>query len=411
MTLRQYQTEIAEQAAELLRQYKIAYLAMQVRTGKTITAMETCKLYGASVVLFVTKKKAIGSIEADYLPNYKKHFTMFCVNYEQLHNLPMVRYDVIILDEAHCLGQYPQPANRTEELKKLAVNTPIIYLSGTPTPESHSQLYHQLWVSSYSPFANYRNFYGWAADYVVKGVKYLYNRQINDYSNAIVRKVDEATRHLFISYTQDQAGFESPVEEHFHTIKMSERTYQVIDKLKRNKIITFSPSGLIVEADTEVKLMGKIHQLCSGTVITEQKAITFDTSKIKYINEHFIHRKIAIFYKFAEERDMIIKGLAINITEDPQTFNNTYTTVAFISQIQSGREGINLSSADCLIMLNIDFSAVSYWQSRARLQTQTRTKPAEVHWLFSENGIEQRIYDVVQRKKDFTLHYFKKTYL
>jgi hypothetical protein len=61
-------------------------------------------------------------------------------------------------------------------------------------------------------------------------------------------------------------------------------------------------------------------------------------------------------------------------------------------------------------MLNIDFSALSYWQTRARLQSQERTKDAIVYWLFAENGIEPKIYAAVSKKKDYTLSYFKKEY-
>ena len=44
MQLRDYQTNISEQALSLLVDFKIAYLAMQVRTGKTITALNTAKI-------------------------------------------------------------------------------------------------------------------------------------------------------------------------------------------------------------------------------------------------------------------------------------------------------------------------------------------------------------------------------
>ena len=64
--LRDYQIAIAAQAKELLLLYKIAYLALEVRTGKTITAMEAARLYGAKKVLFVTKLKAISSIKKDF---------------------------------------------------------------------------------------------------------------------------------------------------------------------------------------------------------------------------------------------------------------------------------------------------------------------------------------------------------
>ena len=99
--------------------------------------------------------------------------------------------------------------------------------------------------------------------------------------------------------------------------------------------------------------------------------------------------------------------IGIDYGTDPMEFAKSDNMV-FISQIQSGREGINLSSADCLIMLNIDFSAVSYWQARARLQTKERTKPADVHWIFAKDGIEPNIYKAVSNKKDYTLNYFRR---
>ena len=78
MQLRDYQTTISEQALSLLVDFKIAYLAMQVRTGKTITALNTAKLYGAKKVLFVTKLKAISSILKDF-EAIEKPFDMYCI--------------------------------------------------------------------------------------------------------------------------------------------------------------------------------------------------------------------------------------------------------------------------------------------------------------------------------------------
>ena len=83
----------------------------------------------------------------------------------------------------------------------------------------------------------------------------------------------------------------------------------------------------------------------------------------------------------------------------------------FVSQIVSGREGLNLSSADALVFYNIDFSAVSYWQSRARIQTKDRTKESKIYYVFAEKGIEDKIYKAVMDKKDYTLSHFKKDFL
>lgn len=405
MELRDYQEQIARQALCLLFDFKIAYLAMQVRTGKTITSLHTAKLYGAKKVLFVTKLKAISSILKDF-EAIGKPYDMYCINYESLHKCEN-DFDFIILDEAHCLGQYPQPAERVKELKRICTNKPIIYLSGTPTPESYSQFYHQFYISSFSPFIE-KKFYEWHKVYGIPAVKFLYNRQINDYSKTKKEAVLEKVQHLIISYTQEQAGFTSFVEERIIKLPMPEKISWAIKKLQKDKIIT-TKDGSVILADTAVKEMNKVHQLCGGTVKLEDgNAMVLDSSKAEYIKEKFAGKKIAIFYKYVAEATALMWAFADRIVTDPMAFNKAGNDAVFISQVQSGREGINLSTADCLIMYNIDFSAVSYWQARARMQTKDRVDEAIVYWLFFAGGIEEKIYKAVEQKKDYTLSHYKK---
>ena len=77
--------------------------------------------------------------------------------------------------------------------------------------------------------------------------------------------------------------------------------------------------------------------------------------------------------------------------------------------IVSGREGISLRKAKYLVYYNIDFSATSYWQSRDRMTTKERMHN-KVYWVFSKNGIESKIYQAVNNKKDYTLKHFKNDY-
>lgn len=408
MTLRPHQEEISSKAVPILREHHLVYLSMEVRTGKTLTALATAEKYGARHPLFVTKKKAIGSIEDDD-DKYETALDLTVTNYEQLHNI-ITTHDLIIIDEAHSIGQFPKPAERTKLLKQICAGKPIIYLSGTPTPESYSQLYHQLWVSSYSPFCQYPNFYKWAADYVKVKKKYYYNREINDYSNADKSKIDLAASYLFLSFTQVEAGFEQVVKEEILTVRMADSTYLLADYLRKHRVHV-GRSGEEILADSEVKLMGKLHQIYSGSVLAEDgNAKAFDHTKAQFIKTHFAGKKIGVFYKFKAERAMLLWAFgADKITEDPQEFN-ACDDKTFISQIQAGREGINLMTADCLVMMNIDFSAVSYWQARARLQDKNRTKEAIVYWVFAEGGIENKVYERVQEKKDYTLAHFKRDY-
>jgi len=388
---------------------------MQVRTGKTLTAMQTCKLYGAKNVLFVTKKKAIQSIKDDFFKMFLYDFDLEVINYESLHKLNIdIEYDVIVCDEAHTLGQFPLPSERTKYLKRLCYNKPVIFLSGTPSPESYSQLFHQFWISNHSPFGH-STFYHWAREgYVFPKNKYVFNRTIPDYSDANVKLIVQKTGHLFLSYTQEEAGFTQLVEEVIHNVEIDAMTRVVIKRLKKDKVV-IGKQGQEILADTELKLMQKMHQLYSGTVIPDSNhdTIIVDCSKAEYIFKNFCNKKIAIFYKFRAEADVIkdeAKKNGLMVTENPAEFNYYESDIVFISQVQSGREGINLSTADCLVMYNIDFSAVSYWQVRARLQSKDRIEPAMVHWIFAKDGIEHNIYKAVSNKKDYTLNYFKKDY-
>lgn len=408
MILRDYQVDIADQALSILKEFGLVYLAMQVRTGKTITSLHIASDYGAKKVLFVTKKKAISSIQEDY-DNSDLSFDIDIINYESVHK-SIQDFDFVIIDEAHALGQYPIPSNRTSELKKLANGMPIIYLSGTPSPESYAQMYYQFWVSSFSPFKDYKNFYAWHKEYGIPAKKYVYNRELADYSKVKQERISSEISHLMLTYTQEEAGFESLVEEQILYVPMSDKVKWAIDKIVKEKLFK-TKDGQVILADTAVKEMQKVHQICSGTVKTEDgNAIIFDSAKADFIKERFKGQKIAIFYKYIAEGMQLRLSFIDRIVEDPMAFNEADGDAVFISQIQSGREGINLSSANALVMYNIDFSAVSYWQSRARMQTKDRTEASKVYWIFTKGGIEDRIYRLVQTKKDFTLSHFKKNF-
>jgi predicted helicase len=62
---RPYQKEIIKRGSEVLREHGFVYLAMEVRTGKTLTSLGIAEEVGAENVLFLTKKKAISSITND----------------------------------------------------------------------------------------------------------------------------------------------------------------------------------------------------------------------------------------------------------------------------------------------------------------------------------------------------------
>ena len=408
MNLREYQEELSDKAVKIIKSFGLVCFAMEVRTGKTLTSLATAKKNGAKCVLFVTKLKAISSVLSDF-KDYNPGYELITVNFESIHKVDCSNVDFIIVDEAHKLGAFPKPNKIQKQLKEIVKELPTVLMSGTFTPESFSQYYHILSVNGRNPFNKFKNFYAWAKVYVDLKQKFLYGRQLNDYSYAKEADIRFLTDHLFLSYTQVESGFNQQVEERVINIKMADVTYNLCRRLKSDRVI-IGKTGTIL-ADTEVKLMNKMHQLFSGTVKLEDgSAIIIDRTKANYIFNTFFNRasKIAIFYKFIEEGNLLRDTFPCH-TSIPEDFNKDCTgEMVFIGQIQSNREGVNLSTADYLIMYNIDYAAVSYFQARARMQSKDRLKPAIVYWLFAENSLDQKIYDAVKNKKNFTLSHFKK---
>ena len=404
---RDYQKNIISDGVGIIKKNRFLYLAMEVRTGKTLTSLGICDEIEAKKVLFITKKKAISSIQNDYELLHPK-FDLEVINYESLHKVRQTGWDVVICDEAHGMGAFPKPSGRSKKVKNIIFrsNPYVILLSGTPTPEAYSQMYHQVYFIPNNPFAHYKNFYQFANDYVGVVKKKIGGMYINDYSKGS-KKIIEAMSPYTINFSQKDAGFVVETTEHVLEVDIKPDTIKLINKLKRDLVV--EGESEVILADTSVKLMTKVHQMCSGTIKFESgNSMVLDLSKAEFIKKTFRGFKIGIFYKFKEELNAIKEVFGDDICTDLDCFNTTDKNIAL--QIVSGREGISLRKANALVYYNIDFSATSYWQSRDRMTTKDRLKN-DVYWIFSKGGIEKDIYKAVVKKKDYTLTHFKRDFV
>jgi|TARA_R100000482_G_scaffold123063_2_gene72118 SNF2 family DNA or RNA helicase len=405
MEFRKYQTEIIKKGVKIISKHGFVYLAMEVRTGKTLTSLGICRDLGVRQVLFLTKKKAIASIDSDCEKLNLPYLNVFTINYESIHKIPEQRWDVIICDEAHSLGAFPKPNKRAKQVRNLIYKSRarVILLSGTPTPESYSQMYHQVYGIFNSPFSDFKNFYRFADVFVNVIEKKINGLFIRDYSRGSDMILTQMKPYM-IQFSQKDAGFKTETTEQILMVNMKPETYKLARELQRNLVVEGKEE--VVLADTPVKLMMKLHQIYSGTIKFESgNSMVLDDSKARFIKEKFKGKKIGIFYKFKEELNAIKSVWQDGITTDLQDFQEGQKDIAL--QIVSGREGISLRQADCLVYYNIDFSATSYWQSRDRMTTKDRLKN-NVYWVFANKGIEGKIYKAVVKKKDYTIKHFKR---
>jgi SNF2 family DNA or RNA helicase len=404
---RDYQLDIIARGTDIIKEHGFLYLAMEVRTGKTLTSLGICEQLNVENVLFLTKKKAISSITSDFDMMCPANFVLFTINYESMHKLPDVKWDVIICDEAHSLGAFAKPNNRAKAVKELIqkCKSKVILMSGTPTPESYSQMYHQVYGIPNNPFKEYKNFYKFAHDYVKVTQRRINALLINDYSNGLKTILDRMSPHT-IRFTQESAGFKVKTTEKVLEVEMEEDTYKIAKRLQKDLVVEGKEQ--VILADTPVKLMMKLHQIFSGTVKFESgHSMVMDFSKAEFIKNHFKGQKIGIFYKFKAELAALKQVFEDDLTTELDEFNTTAKCIAL--QIVSGREGISLKKASALVYYNIDFSATSYWQSRDRMTTKDRLHN-DVYWVFAKGGIEKQIYKAVTKKKDYTINHFKKDF-
>jgi len=396
--LRSYQKKASEQGLEILHKHKILILNFEVRTGKSHIALDIGSNY--KKVLFITKKQAIGSVQEDY-KTANHNFDILVTNYENLHKIEGV-FDLVIADESNeKISAYPKPTLNAKRVKEFVSND-LMLLTGTLLPESNSQIFHQLWVSKHSPFAHYKNFYAFHKSLGVPEVVYTTYGQSKSYKNIPYENIEPFINPIKLSYTQKDAGFKSEIKDIIHKVSMKQTTINIMNELRKNNIV--EGKNEVIIADSGVKLMSKLHQLSSGTIKFDSgNSIVVDKTKIYYIKDKFVDKKIAIYYKFKEELNLIKENY--DLAETIEEFNTTDKNIAF--QFISGRSGIKLDKADCIVAINVDFSSTTFQQFRARMIT-SESKVSEIHWIFSDVGFEDKVLKTVQGKENFTTQTFRK---
>ena len=145
------------------------------------------------------------------------------------------------------VGAFPKPNKRARQVKEFIsdYNCFVCLLSGTPTPESYSQMYHQVYGIPTNPFRKYKNFYRFCDDFVNVKERIINSLRIRDYSEGNLMILD-IMKPFTISYSQKEAGFIVQTNEQILEVEMKPSTYALAKKLQKN---------LVVEGKEEVVLM------------------------------------------------------------------------------------------------------------------------------------------------------------
>lgn len=407
---RQYQKEIIPKGIAVLKRYYMVWLTGQERAGKTLPALGILNEGGFTNALCITTINASIDIKGA-IKALNGSCNVDVINYASAHKMlnEKSKYQVIWLDESHKLGQAPIPAKTVKTIKLLCQGKYIIYSTGTPSAEGYYKLYHQFYVSTASPLAKWPTFYDFAREFINVRLQKARGRDIKIWTDVKADKLFPLIDHLFITWTRKDAGFKIEPEDKILTVRMSEKSIAIFNQLKKHKVYV-DEHGRAATINGGAELISKLNQVGSGTLKydpvdgQESEGLILDYSKAEFIKEHFAGQKIAVFFKYIAE-GKLLRQFFPNHTDNAAEFNKRNDLI-FIGQVKSFCEGVDLSSADCLVNYNLEFSATVYSQARSRLLSLERTKKAPVYFLFPEHGIDHKIYQAVSNKINFTWSFY-----
>lgn len=400
--------------------------------GKTFTGAEKMRQLGGRVNLVICQKSKVEdwyehfdayywSTEDDEMFNtiYMHDLTdpdgmdMFCynartsggiqivgiINYDLIFRRPelmKMHFNTIMLDESSMIQN--ETAKRTKAILKLKTDN-VILLSGTPTGGKYEKLYSQL------------KLLGWNISKTQYWSEFIETRKIDmggfsipivtGYKN--VGRLKRKMRQYGCNFLKTDEVFDLPAQT-FTDIEVN--TTKEYRKFKKDKIVTYGERELV--GDTTLTQMLYERQLC-GAYNAEKLAAFADI--LDSTND-----RLTVFYNFNGEREELEKicekykrpvSVVCGAVKDLKAYENVADSVTLI-QYQAGAMGLNLQKANKIIYFSPPLSSELYEQSKKRIHRIGQERPCFYYRLICKKSIEEKIYETLEMRRDFTEKLFMK---
>jgi len=194
----------------------------------------------------------------------------------------------------------------------------------------------------------------------------------------------EKSKHLFITYTREELGFEHEPTDVLHYFDLGETTKKLYNSCSKDEM--FELGDLVFPLDSSMKLRTTLHLLEGGVAKNEDEYIVLpNDEKINAILSDFgDDKKNVIMYHYKAE---LIK------------LQEVFTATTLL-QGTSFSEGVDLSGYDNLIIYSQDFSSARHNQRRARQANMKRKTEIKVHFYLVKGGMSEQVYKTVSVNKE-----------
>ena len=309
------------------------------------------------------------------------------INYELAFRRPelsKLKDFTLILDESSLIQN--ECAKRSKFILKRLKPSNVILLSGTPTSGKYERLWSQM------------NLLGWNISKKMYYAQYV-NMEITPDGYPIIKgykNVDRLKRKM-----REHGCVFMKSEE---VLDLPTQNFITVNVPESKEYKKFKKSGIIITKDYELVGDTTLTKLLYSRMLCGH----YNADKIKAFKDlvDSTDDRLIVFYNFNEELEVLksaVEDKPISIingqTKDLTAYENSYNSVTFV-QYQAGALGLNLQLANKIIYFSPPLSSELFEQSKKRIHRIGQEQPCFYYQLTS--GIEQRIYDTLSMRKDYT---------
>lgn len=389
---------------------RVAYY-LDMGLGKTFIGSEKMKQLNTSINLIICQKSKIN----DWYEHIKKFYPQYnTMKYSKttpilVNSVVIINYDIVwrrpellklknftlMLDESSYIKN--EKSKRAKFILKMQPSN-VILLSGTPTGGKYEELYSQCKLLGWN--IKKSTFYD---NYIITRIQKINGFQIKmitGYKN--VERLKRKLRDNGAMFMKTDEVFDLP-EQMNNTIKI--KNTKEYKRFKKDRYIEINSQELL--GDTSLTKLLYMRQLC-GHYNNEK------LTKVKELLES-TNDRVVIFYNFKLEFELIKsicekldKPISVINGTDNDLFNyENYNNSVTLVQYQSGSMGINLQKSNKLIYYTPPLSSELFEQSKKRIHRIGQCRTCLYYKLVVEGSIEEKIYDVLEQRKNFTDKLFK----
>lgn len=356
-------------------------------------------------VISDSKKKRIEALHDEKANVFITSYGLLRNDFEEYSDM---NFEVCIVDEAQYMKNYQ--ARMTLALKKINAHTKIA-LTGTPLENSITELWSIFDFLMPGYLNSVKKFH---EKYHISDVKKEDLERLSSLSYQIKpfilrRKKQEVIKDL-PDKIENNIYLELPDKQKKLYVTVLKETEKEMEEL-------IATSGFAASRFKILQLLTKLRQICINPHVLYENydGESIKTEKIIEMIKDYVkeHHKILIFSSFKRILDLLKEDLTKEkisfYSIDGSTKSkdrlplidkfNKDNTSCFLLTLKAGGTGLNLTSADIVIHLDIWWNPQAENQATDRAHRMGQTKKVLVNKLITKGTIEQRILELQDKKR------------